>query len=404
MAEGSPKPLDGALREELSRIEAAGLLRKLKALGGPQGPRVEVDGRAVANFSSNDYLGLSAHPALKEAATEEWGRGGFGAGASRLVCGTLRGHSDLEEAIADFKGTGAALCFGSGYAAAVGTIAALCGKDGVVVLDKLSHACLVDGARLSGAAIRVFPHNDTAKLDSHLRWAAKAKPGCRVLVVAESIYSMDGDAAPLREIVEIKERHGAWLFLDEAHAVGVAGRGGRGLADAAGVADRIEIQMGTLGKALGAHGAYIAGSPVLRDFLVNRARSFVFSTAPPPPVAAAARKAVEIVRSAEGDGLRGRLKSNVARFCQTLGISRPAAAIVPLLAGPEAAAVEAGARLLEAGFFVPAIRYPTVARGAARLRVTLTATQSAEDIDALGAALGELADLLPGARGAASQL
>lgn len=393
MDEAGAVPIGQALRGELGRIDGAGLLRRLRTLDGAQGARVELDGRALANFSSNDYLGLAAHPALREAAMEEWGRGGFGAGASRLVCGGLRAHVELEEAVADFKGTAAALCFGSGYAAAVGTVAALCGKDDVVVLDKLSHACLVDGARLSGAALRVFPHNDLSKLESHLKWARRERPSGRVLVVAESVYSMDGDTAPLREMVELKERHGAWMLLDEAHAVGIIGKQGRGLADAAGVADRIEIQMGTLGKALGAHGAYIAGCSELREFLANRARSFVFSTAPPAPVAAAARRAIEIVRSGEGDALRAALRLNTELFAELAGVPKPEAAIVPFVIGGEAQAMDAAARLLDGGFLVPAIRYPTVARGSARLRVTLTASHREGDIRAL-------ADLLPAVRGA----
>jgi 7-keto-8-aminopelargonate synthetase-like enzyme len=272
-------------------------------------------------------------------------------------------------------------------------VAALCGKGDVVVLDKLSHACLVDGARLSGAAMRIFPHNDLSKLESHLRWARRERSSGRVLVVAESVYSMDGDTAPLREMVELKERHGAWMLLDEAHAVGIIGKQGRGLADAAGVADRIEIQMGTLGKALGAHGAYIAGCSELREFLANRARSFVFSTAPPAPVAAAARRAIEIVRSGEGDALRAALRLNTELFAELAGVPKPEAAIVPFVIGGEAQAMDAAARLLDGGFLVPAIRYPTVARGSARLRVTLTASHREGDIRAL-------ADLLPAVRGA----
>ena len=216
-----------------------------------------------------------------QSAQERFAPAGFGSGASRLVCGTLAAHERLEEAISGFKRAGAALCFSSGYAAAMGTIPALCSREDVIILDKLCHACLVDAARLSGAQLRVFPHNDTGKLERHLRWARDRHPASRVLVVAESVYSMDGDVAPLLEIVELKERHGAWLFLDEAHGVGVLGAGGRGLAEESGAEGRIEIQMGTLGKALGAHGAYITGSRHLRDFLINQARSFIYSTAPP---------------------------------------------------------------------------------------------------------------------------
>lgn len=315
----------------------------------------------------------------------EWERAGFGSGASRLVCGTLAAHERLEEAISGFKRAGSALCFSSGYAAAMGTIPALCSREDVIILDKLCHACLIDAARLSGAQLRVFPHNDTGKLESHLRWAS-TRHG-RVLVVAESVYSMDGDVAPLREIVDLKDRYGAWLFLDEAHGVGVLGAGGRGLAEQSGVEGRIEVQMGTLGKALGAHGAYIAGRRLLRDFLVNRARSFIYSTAPPAPVAAAAAKAVEILGGAEGASLIESLWNNIRNLGAALEMPEPPSAIVPVIVGAESAAMSAGENLLESGFLVPAIRYPTVAKGSARLRVTLSAAHTAQDVASLAKVL-----------------
>jgi len=374
------RSLEAFLSGQLEEIERRGLRRRLQALEGTQGIEVRRDGRSLRNFSSNDYLGLANHPALREAALAEWGRGGFGAGASRLVCGTLAAHEELEEELADFKRTAAALTFSSGYAAAMGTIPALCGRGDVVILDKLSHACLVDAARLSGAVIRVFPHNDLEKLESHLRWAAAKHPRARVLVLAESVYSMDGDVAPLAEIVELKDRFGAWCLLDEAHAVGVIGESGRGLADREGVADRVEIQMGTLGKALGAHGAYIAGSAALREFLLNRARSFIFSTAPPAPLAAVARAALRIARSAEGDALREALWSGIATWSEALESPMAESAILPIVIGGEESAVQMSRALLEKGFLVPAIRYPTVAKGSARLRVTITSGQTRENI------------------------
>ena len=258
-----------------------------------------------------------------------------------------------------------------------------------MILDKLSHACLVDAAHLSGAAIRVFPHNDMGKLESHLRWAREKHPQGRVLVVAESVYSMDGDLALLAEIVELKDRFGGWLFLDEAHAVGLLGDEGRGLADREGLPDRVEVQMGTLGKALGAHGAYIAGSAALREFLLNSARSFIFSTASPAPVAAAAREALRICRSSEGEALRAALWNNLACLREELGLAQTPSAIIPLLIGDEAEAMKVSAQLLEAGFLVPAIRYPTVAKGSARLRIAITAKHSPENIKNLAAALAE---------------
>ena len=373
------------MQDEIAKIQGAGLLRRLRVLDSPQTTHVVSGGRPLVNFSSNDYLGLATHPALREAAMAEWERAGFGSGASRLVCGTLAAHERLEEAISGFKRTGAALCFSSGYAAAMGTIPALCSREDVIILDKLCHACLIDASRLSGAQLRVFPHNDTDKLESHLRWA-RTRHG-RILVVAESVYSMDGDVAPLREIVELKDRHGAWLFLDEAHGVGVLGAGGRGLAEASGVEGRIEVQMGTLGKALGAHGAYITGHRLLRDFLINRARSFIYSTAPPAPVAAAAAKAVEILGGTEGASLLESLWKNIRSLGAALEMPASPSAIVPVIVGAESAAMAAGENLLASGFLVPAIRYPTVAKGSARLRVTLSAAHTAEDVASLAKVL-----------------
>lgn len=374
---------DAFLGRTLDDLAAANLHRSLRILDSPQAAHVQCSGRELRNFSSNDYLGLASHPALREAALAEWDRGGFGSGASRLVCGTLAAHEELEAALALFKRTEAALTFSSGYAAAMGTIPAICGKGDVLILDKLCHACLVDAARLSGADIRVFPHNSLVKLESHLDWARKSRPDARVLILAESVYSMDGDVAPLTEIVELKDQFGAWLFLDEAHGVGVIGPDGRGLADACGVGDRIEIQMGTLGKALGAHGAYVAGSGRLREFLINRARSLIYSTAPPAPVAAAARCAVELLQTATGRELISRLHENIRHFCEAARTPVSKSAIVPLIIGDEAAAVRAAETLREHGFLVPAIRYPTVARGTARLRVTLSAAHSSEEIASL---------------------
>jgi glycine C-acetyltransferase/8-amino-7-oxononanoate synthase len=385
--------LDKFLLSGLEEIESRGITRRLSALDGPQQTRVIQNGKERLNFSSNDYLGLATHPALKAAAMAEWERSGFGSGASRLISGTLAAHEELDSAIAEFKQTPAALSFSSGYAAAMGAIPAICGPGDVIILDKLSHACLVDAARLSGALLRVFPHNDLCKLESHLKWAVAKHPGAKILVIAESIYSMDGDRAPLREMVELKERHGAWIYLDEAHAVGVIGRQGRGLADEDGIADHIEIQVGTLGKALGSHGAYIAGGSALRKFLINRARSFIFSTSPPAPVASASRKAIEIAASPEGDTLRAKLWENVKLLQSLLSIKVPASAILPVLIGKESAAVETSARLLKQGFLVPAIRFPTVAKGSARLRVTLTAAHTTSDIESLACALHSAATL-----------
>jgi 8-amino-7-oxononanoate synthase len=374
------------LATELRRIEDAGLRRSLRVLNSPQGPQVSCDGRSLANFASNDYLGLAAHPKLQKAAHEAIEEAGLGAGASRLICGTHAHHQRLEQALARFKRTEAAVTFSSGYSAALGVIPALVSKTDVVILDKLCHACLVDGARLSGASMRVFPHNRLEILEDHLRWAAQKHPNARVLVVVETVYSMDGDRAPLREIVDLKDRFGAWLFVDEAHGIGVIGKHGRGLADEAGVSDRVELQMGTLGKALGSSGAYVCGSSALRDYVINRARSFIFSTAPPPHCAAASCAAVELLESDEGAVLVQMLQNNISALASARQLQAESA-IFPIILGDEELAMNASRTLYRQGFLVPAIRYPTVARGSARLRISVTAAHPRETIESLVAAL-----------------
>src|SRR5256885_8171586 len=278
--------------EQLEALRARSLDRHLREISSAQGPEIEVAGRRLINFSSNDYLGLANDSRLREAAIAAIGEFGVGAGASRLISGTQSPHVRLESAIAKWKGTEAALCFSSGYAAALGTIPALVASNDIILLDKLCHASLIDGAKLSGAILRVFPHNHLGKLENHLEWTQRQHPGKRVLILTESVFSMDGDRAPLRELIELKKRFGALLMLDEAHAVGVIGPNGRGLAAAENLDDDVDVQMGTLSKALGASGGYICGSRTLIEWLLNRARALIFSTAPPPAIAAAALSAV----------------------------------------------------------------------------------------------------------------
>lgn len=380
-------PFESSLLSELSSLEEQGFRRSLRVVESSRGTLITTAGWELVNFSSNDYLGLASHPEIASAMAEAAQRWGAGSTASRLICGTSAEHAALEEEIAPAKGTEAALVFSTGVAAATGTIPALVGRGDVVILDKLAHACLIDGVHASGAKMRVFPHNDLAKLESHLKWARETHPKGRTLIVTESVFSMDGDLAPLREIVELKDRHGAILFLDEAHAVGVRGRGAQGLAGELGLAERIEIQMGTLGKALGVSGGYIAGSRTLIDFLINRARSFIFSTAPSPAIAAASRASLRIVQSPEGDALRTRLQENLSLFAAAMKAKLPQSAIMPLILGGEERALSEAARLQEAGFFVPAIRYPTVPRKTARLRITLSAAHAPGQIGALAEAL-----------------
>jgi 8-amino-7-oxononanoate synthase len=385
--------------DELETLREQSLLRQLREVEPCGGMTMTCGGREMVNFASNDYLGLASEPLLREAAKRAIDEHGVGSGASRLVCGTRVPHRELEEKLAAFKNTAAALSFSTGYAAAVGTLSALAGKEDVLILDKLVHASLVDGARLSGAIIRVFPHNNTQKLESHLQWARQEHPNARVIVVTESVFSMDGDRAPLAEIVALKDRYEALLLLDEAHAVGIIGTHGRGLADRLGVADRVDLQMGTLSKALGVSGGYLCGSKALVDLLINRARAFIFSTAPAPAMAAAASAAVEFLQTAEGESRRERLRENLKLLAAGLppGLTpeRLQSAIVPVILGEEETALEASRRLQERGLFVPAIRYPTVARAAARLRITLSALHTAEQIARLTGSLSQLLRVTP---------
>jgi 8-amino-7-oxononanoate synthase len=385
---------EAELRQDLQGIQDAGLLRELRRVDAPQGRHIAVAGAKLLNFSSNDYLGFANHPALKEAAIKAVESFGAGSGASRLICGSLRPHHQLEETLAQFKQTEAALTFSTGYAAALGTICSLVGKDDVLVLDKLVHASIVDAARLSEAKLRVFAHNDLDDLEDKLKWAnvRTATRPSHTLVVTESVFSMDGDLALLRDIVELKDRYGAWLMVDEAHATGLFGANRRGLAEAYELADRIEVQMGTLGKAIGASGGFICGPRALVDLLVNRARSFIFSTAPVPAAAAAARAGIELMQSAEGEARRTKVWSLVDQLKNALTggawkLPVVQSAIVPLIVGNETDAMEIASRLRERGIFVPAIRFPTVAKGEARLRLTVTAEHTADDINILAARL-----------------
>ena len=382
---------DQFLHGELKSIDEAGLLRSLRRIETPQQVEVYSGNLALINFSSNDYLGLAAHESLRAAAQAVVETLGAGAGSARLISGSQTISHDLETALATFKQAEAALSFSSGYAAALGTVPALVGQGDVVIIDKLVHACLVDAARLSGAKLRVFKHNDLADLESILQWADEREGN--TLVITESVFSMDGDLAPVRDLVQLKNRYGAWLMLDEAHATGLYGEGRRGIAEEMDVADGVEVQLGTLGKALGAAGGYICGSQALIDLLVNRARSFIFSTAPVPAQLSAAKRGVELVQSNEGEALRTRLWANVDALKNGLiqqGWKLPVvrSAIMPLMIGDEREALALAERLREAGVWVPAVRYPTVARGAARLRVTVSAAHQPKHLDALLEALG----------------
>jgi 8-amino-7-oxononanoate synthase len=404
--------LEPELERRLAALRKEGLYRELRRVDSAQSPCIQIRGRTLLNFSSNDYLGLANEPAVKEAAVEAVWRYGAGAGASRLICGSLAPHQQLDEAIAGFKGTEAALSFATGYAAALGAIGALVGKEDVLIVDKWVHACIVDAARLCGAKLRVFAHNDLNDLEAILKWAARRnqqpsraaqRAAPRTLIVTESVFSMDGDRAPLRAIADLKDQYGAWLMVDEAHATGMHGANRRGMAEALGVSHRIEIQMGTLGKALGASGGYLCGSHRLVEYLINRARPLIFSTAPVPAAVAAATAGIHFVQSSAGEERCRLLWQRVSELASSLPSlsaafpgSEPATApalvsqIVPLIVGDETRAMEAAAALREQGIFIPAVRYPTVARGRARLRVTVSAVHTREQVQQLAKALTAL--------------
>jgi 8-amino-7-oxononanoate synthase len=353
--------------QELEEIRQAGLWRKLT----PQSHC----GADSHNFASNDYLGLAQHPAITNAFHEGLKIHGHGSAASRLVCGTSQAHIQLESAIAELKSTARALTFSSGYAAAMGIIPALLDKNDFIIVDKLSHACLIDAAKLCGATIRVFPHNHLGKLENLLD-SIRAKHGSepRILIATESVFSMDGDTAPLREIVALKQRFDAWLLVDEAHGFGVLGAQGGGLAEELALQSQIDLQMGTLSKAAGLAGGFVAASSPFIDLLINRARSFIYSTAPPPALAHAACHAVALIRSAEGQKLRQQLQQNIAL------LDHQKTPIIPHILGSNEKALAAAEKLAHAGFLVPAIRYPTVPRNTARLRISLSAVHSEASI------------------------
>lgn len=374
------------LQKELEALREQGMLRTLKTVAGPQGPRVIVDGREVLLLCSNNYLGLAGHPALIEASCDATSRFGVGSGASRLVSGTMELHEQLEARIADFKGTEGALVFNSGYAANTGILQGLAGPGDLIFSDVLNHASIIDGCRLSGARVVVYPHRDMAALEELLQAEAPRRHG-RWLIVSDGVFSMDGDLAPLPELVELKERYEALLMVDDAHGGGVLGATGRGSGERFGCLDRIDLHMGTLGKAFGCFGAYLAARREVIDTLINRSRSFIFSTSLPPGVLGAALAAFDIVDSAEGAARRASLENNRQIFVEGLrrgGLDLGAGVtqIVPIVTGEPQPTMEATRRLLDGGIFLQGIRPPTVAVGQCRLRATLMADHRPEEVAA----------------------
>jgi 8-amino-7-oxononanoate synthase len=377
---------------ELQALDAAGLRRRMRPIDGPQAAEVQVDGRSAINFSSNNYLGLADDPLLGHAASVAIEEHGFGAGASRLIAGSLKPHRALEQEVAAWMGAEAALLFNSGYQANVGLVSALVGSEDVVFSDRLNHASLIDGCRLSRAKVEVFRHRD---LD-HLRFLLQTCPGRRRLIVTDTIFSMDGNRADLDALVEIAQRHEAILAVDEAHALGVLGERGTGLSRDL----PIDLRMGTFGKALGGFGAFVVGGRGTVELLQHRARSFVFTTALPVPVVAAARAAVRWLAGGEGARRRSQLSDNIAYFCAELTrrgiLATPRSShIVPLRVkdGEPRRAMQASDALLERGVFAQGIRPPTVPNGTARIRFALMATHTRAHLDRGLSAIAALAEL-----------
>lgn len=369
------------ISEEISRLNGQGLKRNLRLVQGPQGPKVVMDGREVILMCSNDYLGLANHPLVKQAAIKAIERWGAGAGASRLVSGNMEPHVMFEERIREFKGAPAALLFNSGYNANMGVITALVDRNSEIFSDRLNHASIVDACVLSRAKVKRYANRDTDSLEDLL----KGSIAKRKLIVTDSVFSMDGTLAPLPEIAGLLERYNAMLLIDDAHATGVLGDKGRGSLDHFGIGGHPSIiQMGTLGKALGSFGAFVTGSREIIDLLISRSRPFIYTTALPPSVCAAATQAIDIID--KDQGLIRKLWENTSYMMKgltevgfdTMGSRTP---IIPVRTGDNMKTMEASKRLLEKGVFVQGIRPPTVPEGTARLRVTVTASHSREELD-----------------------
>jgi glycine C-acetyltransferase/8-amino-7-oxononanoate synthase len=372
-------------QERLEQLLQQGMLRSLRVVEGGQGPRVQINDREALLLCSNNYLGIADHPLLVEgmiAAIQEYG---VGSGASRLVSGTMPTHVALEERIASFKGTAAALLFNSGYSANTGILQGLFGSDDVIFSDELNHASIIDGCRLARARTVVYPHCDVDAL-AELMAREKPKRKGRWLIVTDGVFSMDGDMAPLAKLCDLKEEHDALLMVDDAHGTGVLGKEGRGTGEHFSCLDRIDLHMGTLGKALGCAGAYLAAEQVVIDTLINNSRAFIFSTSLPPGVPAAAMAAFDLVDSEEGRILRRKLEQN--RKCLAglltgggMNLLGSTTQIIPVLTKDPEPTMKMTARLLEEGIFLQGIRPPTVAQGLCRLRATVMASHETADLE-----------------------
>jgi glycine C-acetyltransferase/8-amino-7-oxononanoate synthase len=382
------------LEERVLDLEQAGLRRRLSLISGPQGPRVLLDGRPVLLLCSNNYLGLADHPRVREAAADAAMRWGVGAGASRLVSGSMTIHRRLEERLATFKRSEACLLFGSGYLANVGALSALAGPGDVIFSDELNHASIVDGCRLSRAEVTVYRHLDV----EHLAWCLRgSRAEGRSLIVTDAVFSMDADVAPLPEIVELARAYGSRVIVDEAHATGAIGPGGRGAVAAAGLEDEVDVLVGTLGKALGSYGAYVCAQESTVQYLMNAARPFIFSTAPAPPAVAGALAALELIESRPHRVDRLRVAARTLRAAlagEGFAVPEGEMHIVPLVIGDERMATRLSQAAIERGVFVQAIRPPSVPAGTARLRLTVMASHTARELRAAARALARVTEEL----------
>jgi 8-amino-7-oxononanoate synthase len=378
------------LSERLQELRDEGLHRRLRVIESPQGPRVMLDGQPVLLLCSNDYLGLADNAQVRCAASDAAMRWGAGAGASRLVSGSMSIHTELERRLAEFKAKPSALLFGSGYLANTGVVSVLAGRDEVVFSDELNHASIIDGCRLARAETFVYRHRDT----EHLEWGLRKARGSGALIVTDGVFSMDGDVAPLAEISELAQQHGCRLMVDEAHATGCVGPGGRGSVAAAGLSAEVDVVMGTMGKALGCYGAYVCGSAELTEYLVNSCRPFIFSTALPPSAVAGAQAALKLL--GERPKRIERLEANAEALreglrAEGLVVGDSRTQIVPLVVGDAELAMALCERALERGVFAQAIRPPTVPPGTSRLRMTAMATHQIGDLRRAAREIGEAA-------------
>jgi glycine C-acetyltransferase len=379
----NPNPLS-YLHDQLADLEAKGLHFRLRVLEGEQKPLAHFDGKDVINLSSNNYLGLTTHKALRRAAIEAIRTHGVGAGAVRTIAGTMDLHMALETQIAKFKGTEACVVFQSGFTANAGTVAAILSKDDLILSDELNHASIIDGCRLSRATIKIFKHKDVADCE-RLCKETENWPGHKLLIT-DGVFSMDGDIAPLPDLCTLAEKYNCIMMVDDAHSSGVLGTGGRGTVDHLGCHDRVHIQVGTLSKAIGAMGGYVCGSRELIDFLYHRARPFLFSTGHPPSVVATCQAAFTLLDSRDGNNLLKKLWSNTKLFQRRLkkfgfSIGATQTPITPIHVGEGAKAFEFSRRLYDAGVYIPAVGFPTVAEGKARLRAMVTATHKRADLE-----------------------